>query len=218
MKNDEIIYRPLGLSYIRSNLELEIRKVSTDFPYHGIWVCSGSQGAGKTLFAVSVLRDIYKKYPNVKIYSNINLYGIPYLPYTGLECFDDTNGVDGIIYLIDEIHTLYSSLESAKMSGNMLTVWSQNRKNVRLILGTSQRWSRVAKPIREQAIYNIECRPTIIPCLYKYRCVDATEYDDNGKLPPEADKVRYHFYIPNPESKLMYDTKEVVHSTNEVIK
>lgn len=61
--------------------------------------------------------------------------------YTGIECFSKyNNGSKGLIFIIDEIQTLYSSLESAKMPVTDLTVWSQNRKNKRVILGTSQRF------------------------------------------------------------------------------
>lgn len=85
-----------------------------------------------------------------------------------------------------------------------------------MILGTSQRWSRVAKPIREQALYNIECRSTILPFVNKYRIIDATLYDDDGKLLPEEKPDRYHFYIPSAFSMMSYDTSEIVSSTEEV--
>lgn len=218
MKNDEILHRPLGLSNIKHNLTLQKISKKSTFPYQGIWVCSGSQGAGKTLYAVSLLRDLYKKYPNVKIYSNIALYGIPFTPYTDITDFNDENGEDGIIYLIDEIHVLYSSLSSKKMDGSYLTVWSQNRKNKRLIIGTSQRWTRVAKPIREQALYNIECRGCALPFLSKYRIIDTTLFDDNGRLLPDCPVDRWHFYVPSAFSMLTYDTSQIVKPTDNLDK
>lgn len=217
MKNDEILIRPFGLKKVFTTIKLFRNARKAYFPYQGIWVCSGCQGAGKTLYAVSLLRELKLKFPKIKIYSNINLYGIDYLPYTGIECFNDSNGEEGIVYLIDEIHCLYSSLESKKMSGSMLTVWSQNRKNKRLILGTSQRWTRVAKPIREQALFNIECNSGALSFIKKYRIIDASFYDDSGKLLADGRPDRWHFYIPNPEAMLMYDTFQVVQSTNELL-
>lgn len=218
MKNDEVLHRPLGLSHIVENVSLQRQNKKKTFPYQGIWIASGSQGAGKTLYIISVLRSLYMQYPNIKIYSNIALYGIPFNPYTGIEDFEDTNGEDGIVYVIDEIHCLYSSLESRKMSGSYLTVWSQNRKNKRLILGTSQRWTRVAKPIREQALINIECRGSIFPFLRKYRIIDTSLYDDNGKLPTDTKVDRWHFYVPTAYSMLTYDTSQIVKSTEELSK
>lgn len=218
MKNDEVLHRPLGLTHIVENVSLQRQNKKKTFPYQGIWIASGSQGAGKTLYIISVLRSLYMQYPNIKIYSNIALYGIPFKPYTGIDDFEDTNGEDGIVYVIDEIHCLYSSLESRKMSGSYLTVWSQNRKNKRLILGTSQRWTRVAKPIREQALINIECRGCIFPFLRKYRIVDASLFDDNGKLPPDTKVDRWHFYVPTAYSMLTYDTSQIVKSTEELTK
>ena len=38
---------------------------------------------------------------------------VRYVPYTGLDCFDRyNNGFEGVIFLIDEIHIEFNSLES----------------------------------------------------------------------------------------------------------
>lgn len=200
-----------GITNIPSTSAMMRMSKRVDFPYSGIWVFTGHQGAGKTLFLIHTLKDILKEYPKAKVVSNINLYGIPYIPYRGIEDFELGNGADGIIYVIDEIHTIYSSLESKNMSGNLLTVWSQNRKNKRLIMATSQRWSRVAKPIREQAFFNIETRSTIFKTIFLWRAIDATEYDDDGKLSSEAEKdASWSFYVPRWNDMTAYDTLAVV--------
>lgn len=198
----------------------KIRKPDkTEFPYNGIWLFSGSQGSGKTLFMINLLLDLVEKFPDVRIYSNINLFGIDYLPYTGLECFEDSNGKHGIIYVIDEIHTLYSNMQSKNCKDSNLVIWSQNRKNVRLILGTSQRFSRVAKPIREQTTYMVQCMKPVLS-LFPYRIYDGEMFDDNGKYCPDMglsfDKKqkicfpKLHLYVPKFKSFDSYDTKEVV--------
>lgn len=178
---------------------------------------SGAQGSGKTLNLVSTVLDIKKRYPKCKVYSNINLKGIEYLPFTGAECFEESesNGTLGTVYVIDEIHTLWSSLESKNMNGNLLTIWSQNRKNIRLILATSQRWSRVAKPIREQATYVVECKRPFARIFFRYRVIDASYYDDMGKLVFDSDEEkdvisRWSWYIPSVNTLNSYDTMEVV--------
>lgn len=200
-----------GLLNYPSTLAMMNMNKRNDFPYSGIWVYTGYQGAGKTLHLIHTLKDIIAHYPKVKVISNINLYGIPYEPYRGINDFEKGNGKDGIIYVIDEIHTIYSSLESKNMSGSLLTVWSQNRKNRRLIMSTSQRWSRVAKPIREQASFNIETRSTIFKAIFLWRAIDATEYDDEGKLSLEAEKAaKWSFYIPKWSDMTSYDTLAVV--------
>lgn len=201
----------LGLKNIKDNIELSEFKNKDSFPFSGIWIYSGAQGFGKTLLMMHNLRDIHEKYPKALIVSNISIFGVPCIPYTGIEDFEKyNNGANGIIFVIDEIHTLFSSLESKYMPVSTLTVWSQNRKNRRVILGTSQRFNRVAKGLREQCTYNIECGHKFL-FFYKYRVIDATLYDDMGKLDPEEDKKQhYHFYVPERRNMLMYSTLEVV--------
>ena len=119
------------------------------FPYHGIWCFTGGQGTGKTLTLVNVLLRLQELYPNVLIVSNIHFNEIGYIWYMGIEDFDFyNNGTDGIIFVLDEIQVLYSSLKSKNMDESELFIWCQNRKNRRVILGSSQRFTRVAKPIR----------------------------------------------------------------------
>ena len=130
--------------------------------------------------------------------------------YHGIEDFEKyQNGADGIIFVIDEIHTLFSSLQSAKMPESTLTVWSQNRKNRRVILGTSQRFTRVAKGIREQTTWNYECTHPILNRFYSYRIKAGDEYDDAGKYVGEQEPQRY-WYIPSVSVMRMYNTLEVV--------
>lgn len=180
-----------------------------DFCYNGIWIFSGSQGAGKTLLLMECVKKIHDEFPEALIVSNISVFGVPCIPYTGIEDFDKyNNGSKGIVFIIDEIHTLFSSLESAKMPVSTLTVWSQNRKNRRVILGTSQRFTRVAKGLREQCTYNYECRSFLSGIINRYRVLLGEDYDDQGVY--IGDRKRYSFYIPHVSVMRMYDTHECV--------
>lgn len=218
MDTKETLKRKVGLNNLKSAINLFYNKKDPDyFKPSGIVCFSGAQGSGKTLNLVSTVLDIKKRYPKCKIYSNIHLKGIEYLPFTGAECFEESesNGTLGTVYVIDEIHTLWSSLESKQMNGNLLTIWSQNRKNIRLILATSQRWSRVAKPIREQATYVVECKRPFARIFFRYRVIDASYYDDMGKLVFDSDEEKevishWSWYIPSIKTLNSYDTMEVV--------
>lgn len=180
------------------------------FSYDGIHIFTGPQGSGKTLKLMHVVDTMIKEYPEALIVSNIQLYGIDFIPYTGIECFEKiNNGKNGIIFIIDEIQTLFSSLESKDMPVSTLTVWSQNRKNRRVILGTSQRYNRVAKGLREQTKYHIECHEGL-GGFFKYRIIDASEYDEQGKLPLDYKMPRWAWYVPRPDVMDSYDTYEVV--------
>lgn len=217
MDTKEALRRKVGITNLKSALKIFYSKKDPDlFRPSGIVVFSGAQGSGKTLNLISTLNDIKQRYPKCKVFSNIKLNNIDYHEFTGPECFSDeeSNGKYGTVYVIDEIHTLWSSMDSRNMSGNLLTIWSQNRKNIRLILATSQRWSRVAKPIREQATYVVECKRPFSRIFFRYRIIDASYYDDNGVLVVSDDEKdiisRWSWYIPSLKVLNMYDTMEIV--------
>lgn len=188
-------------------------KTVDPFPYAGMWLFSGSQGSGKTLLMMHLLKQIVDECPDCIVVSNISIYGIPSYPYKGIEDFDKyNNGKNGIIFVIDEIHTLFNSLESKGMPLSTMQVWCQNRKNRRLILGTSQKFKRVAKGVREQATWNYECKKGLAGLLYSYRVFDGSEYDEDGNYNDEEPKR--NFYIPKVSVMRMYNTLEVVKRDN----
>lgn len=202
---------PVNLKGIVAACEENTLKSKDPFPFAGMWLFSGAQGNGKTLLMMHMLKQIYEQCPRAIVVSNIAIYGIPSHVYSGVEDFDDEkyyNGADGIIFVIDEIHTLFNSLESKNMPLSTMEVWAQNRKNRRLILGTSQRFKRVAKGVREQATWNYECRPFVRPFLYNYRVFDGSLYDDNGEYTGE--QPRLEWYCPQTSVMRMYNTLEIV--------
>lgn len=193
-------------SYMR---ESDLKRDRKEFPYQGLWIFSGAQGSGKTLLMMHLVAEMHKQYPDAIIVSNISIFGLPCVPFTGIDDFEKyRNGEKGVIFIIDEIHTLWSSLQSAKMPESTLTVWSQNRKNRRVILGTSQRFTRVAKGIREQTLYNYECTKPLL-CFYRYRIIEADLYDDQGKYTGEK-LPGWSLYVPRVNVMRMYNTLEVV--------
>lgn len=201
----------MGLGNIPGVIQENRLKDGNQFLYAGIWLFTGAQGSGKTLLMMHTLKQMLEEFPDAICVSNISIYGTPSYMYKGIEDFDKyNNGSKGTIFVIDEIHTLFSSLQSAKMPESTLTVWSQNRKNRRVILGTSQRFTRVAKGIREQTTWNYECTRPLFNLIYSYRIKQGDEYDDNGKYVGEQEPQRY-FYIPKVSVMRMYNTLEVVH-------
>lgn len=188
-------------------------KRGKQFPYDGIWAFSGGQGAGKTLMAMHLLREMYQEYPDIMIVSNISIFGLPCIPFKSTEDFETyQNGANGIVFLIDEIDKLYNSLESAGMPVSQMQIWSQNRKNRRVILGTSQRFTRCAKGLREQAKWNYECYRPFLSLIYSYRVLDGQYYDDKGNyvLPEGEEMPKKKIYIPSVAAMRSYNTLEVV--------
>ena len=173
----------------------------------GIWVFCGPQGSGKTLSAVQCLKKICKEYPKALIVSNIEVKGldreiIPFVDYSQLIELD--NGTNGIIFFLDEIHVLWNSLESKDIPITEMACFCQMRKNRRVIIGTSQVYSRIAKPIREQLQYAITCK-NYFGLLQHNTIIDPAEsVEKNGVL--EAKVIGQKFWFHHPGLYNSYDT------------
>jgi hypothetical protein len=151
----------------------------------GTQVYCGRQGSGKTISAVKHLMDLKVRYPKAVIVSNLAINGMerktfdtkselrdlradldPVTQYIGYDDMDGlalaltnvNNGFLGVIYIIDEIHTYFNALESKNIPMFVFTEISQQRKQRKLIVGTSQLFMRMAKPLREQCDNLIVCK------------------------------------------------------------
>lgn len=205
----EYMVPPIGAGNVSEVLAERSLRTVDPFPFAGMWLFTGAQGSGKTLLMMHLVKQIMQECPRCMIVSNMSIYGLPSIPYEGIDDFDTyNNGADGIIFVIDEIHTLFNSLESKGMPVSTMQVWCQNRKNRRLILGTTQRFNRVSKGIREQTTWNYECTRALFGFLYSFRVLDGSLYDDSGKYTEEL--PQRHFYVPSVSVMRMYNTLEVI--------
>lgn len=203
----------LGLENIGDAVRAAMLRVTDGFPYGGQWIFSGVQRSGKTLLMMHLVKQIIEQCPKAIVVSNISIFGVPCIPYQGPEDFEKyKNGKDGTIFILDEIQALYSSMESKKMPLSLIQVWSQSSKNRRLILGTTQRYSRAAKAVREQTTFHYECRRPVCLIFYRYRVLDGANYDDDGNyMVPQGDEMpHFRWYVPSRSVMQMYNTLEVV--------
>lgn len=173
----------------------------------GIWVFCGPQGSGKTLSAVQCLQKICKKYPKALVCSNIDVSGIsntviPFVDYEQLKTLD--NGIEGIIFFLDELHILWNSLESKDIPISEMSCFCQMRKNRRVIIGTAQVYGRIAKPIREQLQYVIDCRK-IFGLIQINSIADPSDsVEDDGTI--VAKKIGTKIWFHSPKLYKSYDT------------
>lgn len=176
------------------------RENPTYFNPDGIWVFCGPQGCGKTLSAVQTLQMMVKRYPRARVISNMPLHNVPanIEPFEGYEQLgSEDNGVEGVIFFLDEIHVLWNSLESKQIPISEMAVFCQMRKARRVILGTTQVYGRVAKPIREQLKYVIMCHN--IGGFFQYNQVCDPQYstEENGIIKPDVIRTQYWFHRPS---------------------
>lgn len=196
--------------YLISTLRYKLlfAKNNPDYFYpSGIWVFCGAQGSGKTLSAVQCLQKVCKEYPLAKVCTNMQVNGIDneiisFEDYSQLESMD--NGIYGIIFFLDEIHVLWNSLESKDIPISEMACFCQMRKNRRVIIGTSQVYGRIAKPIREQLQYVIDCR-NLFGILQINHVLDPSEsIEKNGVI--EAKRLGTKLWFHRPELYDSYDT------------
>ena len=185
------------------------REHPTYFDPEGLLVFCGPQGSGKTLSAVQYCRKVLRQYPRCKFVTNVEIKGIPeeieVIEYNGLDTlFDVSNGYEGVLYLIDEIHLEFNSLESKNMSIEEMTEFAQQRKQRKHIVGTSQVFMRLAKPLREQ-IRNVVLCKNYFGLVQHNQLIDGTTAtEENGKL--QCDIKGNYWWFHTGELYSCYDT------------
>lgn len=186
------------------------RKENPDYFYpEGLLVFCGSQGSGKTLSAVQYVKKLCIEYPRAVLVTNTKINGLPahtaVVPYNGIESLTShENGLCGVIYFIDEIHLEFNSLESKNVPIEVMIEVSQQRKQRKHIVGTSQVYMRMAKPLREQ-IKNVVICKNFFKCIQFNRLIDGeSAHEENGKL--KFDTVKNIIWFHSPKLYNSYDT------------
>lgn len=141
------------------------------FRPYGFTIFVGPQGAGKTTSMIKYCFDQKKKYPKSKLVTNFKCDFADFQMKDWRDFLEIRNGEDGVIFAIDEIHSEYSSSNWQDFPESLLSEISQQRKQRIKIVSTAQVFSRVAKPIREQAFSVVVCR------TYYGRLTTCKEYD-----------------------------------------
>lgn len=173
----------------------------TYFRPDGLMIFCGEQGSGKTLSAVQYVRKLCQAYPDAILCTNVDIKDLPeatrVIEYNGLDCLKSLqNGYEGIIYLIDEIHLEFNSLESKNIPIEIMIEVSQQRKQRKHIVGTTQVYGRLAKPFREQ-IRNVVLCANYFKVLQLNKLIDGSKSrEEDGKLVTETCKTFMWFHTP----------------------
>lgn len=186
------------------------------FNLYGLTIFCGRQGGGKTISMVEYLDRMKDKYPDCKIVTNFN-YIRQDMPFTDWRQFTEVrNGLDGVIFAIDELQNEYNSNNWQDFPEELLSTVTMQRKQRIKIVATSQVFTRVVKQLREQCYEVVECK-TILGRWTRQKCFDADDYNaivDN--LSPERKfktrkKWKYSF-IQSNNIRALFDSYAVVDS------
>lgn len=150
--------------------------------------------------ANEILEELYKKKNRV-------------FQFADNDDFKKYNNDDkGVIFLIDEIQLYMNSLQSKNINLDVITQISQQRKQRKHIVCTSQVFGRMAKPLREQFSCIIVCKNYLgfIQCN-KLIDRDSIEEEQSTTRTELRGKVKRKFwFIHSPEYYKKYDTYKVI--------
>lgn len=137
-----------------------VKPKKNQFPT-GSRVYKGFQGSGKSLSMVKYAQDISKEYPESLIYSNMKLKNIKNYVFIEndsvlKEALSLSNGERGVLILLDEAH-LYFNKKSG-ISLDVLTCISQQRKDRKRLVFSSQIWEELDISLRKQVKEIVSCR------------------------------------------------------------
>lgn len=161
------------------------------FREYGLRLYCGRQGSGKTTGMVYDLEQLRRRYPKCKIYTNFG-YKSQTAPLTSLNDLLDPkllNSTDGVIFAIDEIQNEFSSATSKDFPESLLSQITQQRKQRICILATSQVFTRVSKPLREQCFIVVDCK-TIGGRYTKLKYINADDYIEYAENPDPKKRLK----------------------------
>lgn len=115
---------------------------------------------------------------------------------------------EGVIYLIDEIQLYFNSLESKNINPEVMTEISQQRKQRKHIIATSQVFGRMAKPLREQFSCVILCGARLFGYLQCNQLLDRDSLDSESSSDTQISGkvIRKFWWWRTPTMFGKYDT------------
>lgn len=189
------------------------------FKPYGLTCFVGRQGGGKTISMVEYLDRMKELYPDAIVITNFN-YVKQDIPFTSWRQFTEVrNGLDGVIFAIDELQNEYNSNNWKDFPEDLLSVVTMQRKQRIKIVATSQVFTRVVKQLREQCYEVVECK-TFFGRWTKQKCYDADDYNyiiEKG-TPERRFKTRKKWkysFIQSNFIRNLFDSYSVVESIKQ---
>lgn len=175
-----------------------------EFPDFGVHIIAGKQGCGKTLTMTYLLEQYKNKYPKIKIKTNYCYSGEDSSINSWKDVINSNNGIYGEIDSLDELQNWFSSQQSKDFPPEMLQEITQQRKQRKIVLGTSQVFNRLSKQLREQTylLYEPHTLFNCITVVFKY---DPIIKSGDG-FSTEKKFRGCFFFVHNEKLRNSYDT------------
>jgi len=207
----------------------------------GTQIYHGYQGEGKTISMYHHGTTLHQRYPDAVIVTNLHLSHMEAITpksqadlvqimssldtrkqYLSFETYEQLilllryvrNGDFGVIYMIDEIHNYFHSHDSKSMPMWIVQVFSQQRKQHLVVLGTVQDWEDVIKALRRQVDNLIKCHRR-------------GHFIFNEAIDPRTFEVQYGersapirkkgFFFVSRAIREGFDTYQVINSGREIL-
>lgn len=178
-------------------------------PY-GIRCYVGLPGSGKTLSVVEQLIEAKKLYPKIKIYTNFGFQAEDGPLKSWQDLIDLENGNDGVIFALDEVHTMFGRKDWQTIPPAILQVFSQNRKMAKQFLCTAQSYADIVVDLRRRCEYIIECNSFMTRWVIQ-RAFTASNYQQDHDTDRTYRKRAFrHSFIATNEIYESYDTYAII--------
>jgi len=199
------------LKDLKTHFKRDRRKMNL----YGLTMYAGMQGEGKTVSLVEQLEYIRSRFPDVPICTNFG-YEKETFPLDDWNFITETDFKEeypnGIVIAIDEIQNEFSVYETRNFNMDLLHKITQQRKSGVKIYGTSQHFTRVTKPLRQQTFEVVECKTFLGRWTFQ-RCFDAQEYDALVENPLKLRKLPRKWrrnFVQSDKLRSMYDSYAVI--------
>jgi len=182
-------------------------------PY-GIMCFVGLPGSGKTLSLVHELLIRKKQFPTAKIYTN---FGFKYEDGTlsnWQQLIELHNGADGVIFGIDEVHSIFGRNDWRDMPKGILTVFSQNRKYAKEFICTAQAYDDIVIDMRRRCNWIVDCK-TIRNRWVFQRAFTSVGYSLKDDLKKTSRRIWKSNFIATDFIYDAYDTYKVIENIME---
>lgn len=126
--------------------------------------------------------------------------------------FEIRNGVDGVIFALDEIQNEFNSKAWKEFPEELLSEITQQRKQKVKIIASAQVYQDVAVQLRRQTLYVAECttfaqRWTIVRCFRKKDYERAQNFAEGTQ---KVQKVYKKSFVQNEHLRSLYDTEKKI--------